>query len=98
MEYIDRQVGSVLSVFVSNAVGSWFAPRPGHTKDHHKMVQTASLLDTQALGLEFDSAARLSKWPGSVWNCLWRHALKRSPGIIRKSRVSCLGPVFKSSA
>ena len=36
-----------------------------------------------ALGLEFGSAARLSKRPGSVWNCLWGHALKRSPGIIR---------------
>ena len=29
-----------------------------------------------ALGLEFDSAVRLSKRPGSVWNCLWGHALK----------------------
>ena len=38
-----------------------------------------------ALGLEFGSAARLSKRPGSVWNCLWGHALKRSPGINRKS-------------
>ena len=41
-----------------------------------------------ALGLEFGSAAQLSKRPGSVWNCLWGNALKRSPGIIRKSRVS----------
>ena len=31
-----------------------------------KMVQTASLLDTQALGKEFDSAARLPKTHGSV--------------------------------
>ena len=45
-----------------------------------------------ALGLEFGSAARLSKRPGSVWNCLWGHALKRSPGIIRKSRVSYTVP------
>ena len=51
-----------------------------------------------ALGLEFGSAARLSKRPGSVWNCLWGNALKRSPGIIRKSRVSYPGPVFLSSA
>ena len=51
-----------------------------------------------ALGLEFGSAAQLSKRPGSVWNCLWGHALKRSPGIIRKSRVSYPGPVFLSSA
>ena len=63
-----------------------------------KMVQTASLHGTHALGLEFGSAARLSKRSGSVWNCLWRHALKRSPGIIRKSRVSYHGPGFLSSA
>ena len=51
-----------------------------------------------ALGLEFGSAARLSKRPGSVWNCLWGHALKRSPGINRKSRVSYPVPGFLSSA
>ena len=51
-----------------------------------------------ALGLEFGSAAQLSKRPGSVWNCLWRNALKRSPGIIRKSRVSYPVPGFLSSA
>ena len=51
-----------------------------------------------ALGLEFGSAAKLSKRPGSVWSCLWGNALKRSPGIIRKSRVSYPGPGFQSSA
>ena len=51
-----------------------------------------------ALGLAFGSAAQLSKRSGSVWNCLWRNALKRSPGIIRKSRVSYPGPGFLSSA
>ena len=51
-----------------------------------------------ALGLEFDSAAQLSKRPGSVSNCLWGNALKRSPGIIHKSRVSYPGPGFLSSA
>ena len=51
-----------------------------------------------ALGLEFGSAAQLSKRPGSVWNCLWGNALKRSPGIIRKSRVSYPGPGFLTSA
>ena len=51
-----------------------------------------------ALGLEFGSAARLYKRPGSVWNCLWGHALKRSPGINRKSRVSYHGLGFLSSA
>ena len=51
-----------------------------------------------ALGLEFGSAAQLSKRPGSVWNCLWGNALKRSPRIIRKSRVSYPGRGFLSSA
>ena len=51
-----------------------------------------------ALGLEFGSAAQLSKRPGSVWNCLWGNALKRSPGIIRKSRVSHPVPGFLTSA
>ena len=51
-----------------------------------------------ALGLEFGSAAQLSKRPGSVWNCLWGNALKRSPWINRKSRVSYPGPGFLSSA
>ena len=50
-----------------------------------------------ALGLKFGSAAQLSKRPGSVWNCLWGNALKRS-GIIRKSRVLYPGPGFLSSA
>ena len=36
--------------------------------------------------------------PVSVWNCLWGHALKISPGINRKSRVSYPGPGFLSSA
>ena len=49
-----------------------------------------------ALGLEFGSAAQLSQRPGSVWNCLWGNALKRSPGIICKSRVSYLGPGLTS--
>ena len=51
-----------------------------------------------ALGLEFGSAAQLFKRPGSVWNCQWGNALKRSPGINRKSRVSYPGSGFLSSA
>ena len=43
-------------------------------------------------------AARLSKRPGSVWNCLWGNTLKIYSGIIRKSRVSYPGPGFISSA
>ena len=62
------------------------------------MVQTASLHRHACVRVEFGSAAQLSKRPGSVWNCLWGNALKRSPGIIRKSRLSYPGPGFLSSA
>ena len=38
-------------------------------------------------------------WLGCLYTCcLWGHALKRSPGIIRKSRVLYPGPGFLSSA
>ena len=63
-----------------------------------KWYKLPPCIGMHALGLEFGSAAQLSKRPGSVWNCLWGNALKRSPGIIRKSRVSNPGPGFLSSA
>ena len=92
-------VGSVGSVSASRTVGREFASRPGHTKDHQKKwYKLPPCIGTHALGLEFGSAAQLSERPGSVWNCLWGNALKRSPGIIRKSRVSYPGPGFLSSA
>ena len=62
-----------------------------HTKDHHKN-------GTNCLAACVGSTARLSEWSGSVWNCLWGHAHKRSPGIIRKSRVPYPVPGFLSSA
>ena len=93
------RVGSVGSVSASHTIGREFASRPGHTKDHHKNATNClPALARNALGKEFGSAAQLSKRPGSVWNCLWGHALKISPGIIRKSRVSYPGPGFLSSA
>ena len=84
--HTPRQVDLVLRVS-SHAVGHRFAPWSGHTKAHQKMVQTVSLLGAHALEWEFNNAARLSKRPGSVWKCLWEHALKRSSGINRKIRV-----------
>ena len=63
------------------------------SKDHHKNG-TNCLPAWHAMC----NAARLSKRQGSVWNCLWGHALKRSLGINRKSRVSYPGPGFLSSA
>ena len=67
--------GLVVSMSASHAVGSGFT-RPCRVvqKTIIKMVQTVSLLGTLALG--FDSAARLFNCLGSVWNCLWGHALK----------------------
>ena len=62
------------------------------------MVQTASMHCAHALAYEFDSANKLSKKPDSVLNCLWGHALKRSPVINRKSRVLYPGPGVLSSA
>ena len=71
----------------------------GHTKDHHKKwYKLPPCMARNVLGLEFGSAARLSKRQGSVWNCLYGHALKRSPGINRKNRVLYPGPGFLSSA
>ena len=37
------QVGLVFRLSASHTVGREFASQSGHTKDHHKMVQTASL-------------------------------------------------------
>ena len=84
---LPRRVGLVVRVSASHAVGREFASRPVHTKHHYKMVQTAFLHGTHALGWEFDSVSQLSRGLGSVWNCLWGHALKRYPGINRKSKV-----------
>ena len=39
----------MVSVSASHTVGREFASRPGHTTDHHKMVQTASLHGTQCV-------------------------------------------------
>ena len=61
------------------------------------MVKTVSLHGTQCVRVGVWQC-RLSKSLGSVWNCLWGHALKRSPGIIRKSRVSYTDTGFLSSA
>ena len=48
--------------------------------------------------MAFAAEKALSKRLGSVWNCLWGNALKRSPGIIHKSSVLYPGPGFLSSA
>ena len=49
--WIPYRVGLVVSVSASHTVGREFASLSGHTKDHHKMAQTASLYCTHALGL-----------------------------------------------
>ena len=47
-----------------------------------KWYKLPPFMTRNALGLEFDSAVRLSKRPGSVWNCLWGNALKDLLGSI----------------
>ena len=65
--YILCRVGLVGSVSASRTVGREFASRPGHTKDHHKNgTNCLPAIGMHALGLEFGSAAQLSKRPGSV--------------------------------
>ena len=91
-KHVPHRVGLLPSLSPSHVVIR--GNRPGQTKDRQKMVQTASLHYTHALG--FDSAAQRSKRPGSVWNCLW--GLKRSPGINYKSMVLYPGSGFLSSA
>ena len=79
----------------SHAVVHWFAPRPGHTKHYHTN-STNCLPSCQP-------CVRIGVWQyingtGRVWNCLWEHALKRFPGINRKSRALHSGPGFLASA
>ena len=47
---------------------------------------------------KMDSAARLSKRPGCIWNYRWGHVLYKSPGVNRKSEVWYPGPGFRSNA
>ena len=88
----------MVSVSAFHTVGRGFASWPGHTKDHQKCYKLTPCMERNALGLEFGSAAQLSKRPDSVWNCLLAHALEISPGIIRKRSVLYPGPGFLSSA
>ena len=94
------RVGLVVSVSASHTVGREFASRPGHTYDHHTNSTNCPppLHGTQCARVRGRQCSPTVQRPGSVWNCLWGNALKRSPGIIRKSRVSYPGPRFLSSA
>ena len=48
--FITASDGLVVSEFASLAVGHGFVSQLCHIKDHHKMVQTASLLCMHVLG------------------------------------------------
>ena len=88
-----------LSVSASHTVDRESASRPGHTKDHHKNG-TNCLPAWHAMRLGRSLAVQPDCLKGRVvcGTVEWGHALKRSPGIIRKSRVSYPGPGFLSSA
>ena len=91
-----QRVSLLVSMSTSHAVGCGFVPQPGHTKDHHKNGPNCP--PALYVCVRFDSATQLCKRLGSVWNCPWGHALKRPPGINRKSRVLYPDPRFLSSA
>ena len=93
------RVGSVGSVSGSRTVGREFASQPGLTKDHHKNgTNCLTAWHAMRKGRSLAVQPNCVKKAGSVWNCLWGNALKRSPVIIRKSRVSYPVPGFLSSA
>ena len=83
-------------VSTSHTVGREFASRSGQTKDHHK--NGTNCLPAWHAMLYGRMSLTMQNRPGSAWNSLWGHALKRSPGINRKSRVSHPGSGFLSSA
>ena len=93
-----------VGVFVCVGLAKWLAC-PLHTAGRGfassrvipKTIKLTPCIARNAFGLEFGSAARLSKRPGSVWNCLWGYALERSTGNNRKSRVLYPGYGFLSS-
>ena len=62
------------------------------THPHLNEIYTQTVLRSRC-----SCECQLSKRLGSVWNCLWEHVLKRSPWIIRKSRVSYPVPGFLST-
>ena len=79
----------MVSVSASHVVGRWFAPQPGHTKDHHK--NGTNMCWGGSLTVQPDCLE------GSMWNRLWGQARKSSPRINRKSRVLYPGPGLLSS-
>ena len=62
-----RLVGLVVSVSASHAVGHGFAPRPGHTKDHHKNG-TNCLLAWNACNREGVCQYSLTHHPSTVYD------------------------------
>ena len=47
---LPHLVGLLLSMTASHVVGHRFAPQSGHTKDHHKMVQTLPCISCMHYG------------------------------------------------
>ena len=72
-------VGLVVSVSASHAVGNRFVPQTIHSKEHHIIGRKCLLGWHTYIKVGIDNAAPLSKRRGSVWNCLWGHALKEIP-------------------
>ena len=84
------------SYIVAKVFTDWhgFASRPGHTKDHHKNG-TNCLLPWHAMYYARSLTVQPDCLKGRVvCGTVWGHALKRYPGINRKSRVLYPGPGF----
>ena len=64
-----------------------------HKKPHGSQISRLCITSTV-----YKQSSKKSKMLGSLWNCLWGHALKKSPGINNKSRVLYSSPRFLSSA
>ena len=92
------QVGSVGSVSATRTVGREFASRPCHTKDHHKN-DTNCLHAWHAMHKGRSLAVQPNCLKGRVvCRTVYGEMHLKSPGIIRKSRVSYPVPGFLSSA
>ena len=67
------------------AVGCWFAPCPGLTKDHHYVINGTNCLPACVMVGVWQCSLTLKGQV--VCGTLLGHVLKRSPGINRKSRI-----------
>ena len=93
LDHKPCRVGLVVSVSASHTVGLGFASRLGHTKDHH-INGTKCLPAWHAMRYGRSLAMQPDCLKGRVvcGTVYGDMHIKRSPGIIRKSKVLYPGP------